>query len=214
MSPIGVRTAAIGDGGETWTSTPSPSPAPATFFISTDGDPERNGSGTDVVVDLIGPNGSTVLFSDDNTDEFGSGPPPAESFTFTIATPGTYFVRVIGFDEGKFPSTGTYSIMVEGVRESGVRSAGRGDPDAHRDLYSRGSHGHADGDENRHADENGHAPGRGRGRAGEPNPDVVLPDAPPDGPRSDRLGSRAGAPPLTPRSSGTGSPRSEATISL
>jgi hypothetical protein len=111
VSPIGVRTAAIGTVGDTdfYAITLA---APATFFISTDGDPERNGSGTDLVVDLIGTNGTTVLFSDDNTDEVGSPAPPAESFTFNIATPGTYFVRVTGFSGGKFPVTGTYSIMV------------------------------------------------------------------------------------------------------
>jgi hypothetical protein len=111
VSPIGVRTAAIGTIGDAdfYAITLA---APATFFISTDGDPERNGSGTDLVVDLIGTDGTTVLFSDDNTDDVGTGPPPAESFTFNIATPGTYFVRVTGFSQGKFPVTGTYSIMV------------------------------------------------------------------------------------------------------
>jgi hypothetical protein len=111
LSPIGVRTAAIGTVGDAdfYSVTLA---APATFFISTDGDPERNGSGTDLVVDLIGTDGSTVLFSDDNTADTGSPPPPAESFCFTIATPGTYFIRVIGFDQGKFPVTGTYDIMV------------------------------------------------------------------------------------------------------
>jgi hypothetical protein len=110
-SPIGVRTAAIGIAGDAdfYSITLT---APATFFISTDGDPEKNGSGTDLVVDLIGTDGSTVLFSDDNTDDIGSGPPPAESFSFTIATPGTYFVRVTGFSQGQFPVTGTYAIMV------------------------------------------------------------------------------------------------------
>jgi pre-peptidase len=108
-SPIGVRTGAIGTVGDAdyYSLTLT---APATFFISADGDPERNG-GTDLVVDLIGTNGTTVLFSDDNTDEIGSGPPPAESFCFTIAAPGTYFVRVTGFSQGKFPVTGTYAVM-------------------------------------------------------------------------------------------------------
>ena len=111
VSPIGVRTAAIGTVGDVdfYSVTLA---APATFFISTDGDPERNGSGTDLVVDLIGTNGTTVLFSDDNTDDVGSPAPPAESFSFNIATPGTYFVRVTGFSQGKLPVTGTYSIMV------------------------------------------------------------------------------------------------------
>ena len=111
VSPIGVRTAAIGTVGDAdfYSVTLT---APATFFISADGDPERDG-GTDLVVDLIAPDGSTVLFSDDNSDDTGAPtPPPAESFCFTIATPGTYFVRVTGFDQGKVPVTGTYSLMV------------------------------------------------------------------------------------------------------
>ena len=54
----------------------------------------------------------TFELSEDAFDNVGSGPPPAESFSFNIATAGTYFVRVTGFSGGKFPVTGTYSIMV------------------------------------------------------------------------------------------------------
>ena len=106
LSPIGVRTAAIGTVGDVdfYSVTVT---APATLFISGDADPERNG-GTDIVVALIASNGSTVLLSADNSDDTGLPPPPAESFCFTITTPGTYFVRVSGFST----TTGTYSLMV------------------------------------------------------------------------------------------------------
>jgi hypothetical protein len=107
LSPIGVRTAAIGTAGDVdyYSVTVT---APATLFISGDGDPERDASGTDIVVALIAPDGSTVLLSVDNTDNIGLPAPPAESFCFTIPTPGTYFVRVSGFST----TTGTYSLMV------------------------------------------------------------------------------------------------------
>ena len=111
LNPIGVRNGSISISGDAdfYSLTLT---APATFFISADGDPERDGTGTDLVVDLIGTDGSTVLFSDDNSDATGlPTPPPSEAFSFTIATPGTYFVRVTGFSGGKLPVTGTYSIM-------------------------------------------------------------------------------------------------------
>src|SRR6266536_3528408 len=86
--------------------------APATLFVSGDGDPERNGSGTDIVVDLIAPDGLTQLFSADNSDNVGLPAPPAKSFCFTITTPGTYFIRVRGFTSSKITTTGTYALMV------------------------------------------------------------------------------------------------------
>lgn len=116
LSPIGVRTASIGTVGDAdyYSVTVN---EPATFFIDVDADPTRaslsGGAGTDVVVQLIAQDGSTVLFTADNSiDGVTTEPPPAESFCFTIATPGTYFVRVTGFDRSKLPVTGPYTIMV------------------------------------------------------------------------------------------------------
>lgn len=86
-------------------------PAGSTLFISGDGDPERNG-GTDIVVDLLAPDGTTVLISVDNSDNVGLPAPPAESFCFNIGTTGTYFVRVRGFQSSQITTTGTYSLMV------------------------------------------------------------------------------------------------------
>ena len=114
LSPIGVRTAAVGTAGDVdfYSVTLA---APATFFISGDADPERNG-GTDIVVALLAPDGSTVLFTADRTSDVGLPSPPTESFCFTIASPGTYFVRVSGFSA----TTGTYNIMVAACGLPGI----------------------------------------------------------------------------------------------
>jgi len=110
-APIGVRTGNI--------TTPTDvdvysvfAPAGSTLFISGDGDPERNGVGTDIVLDLLAPDGTTVLLSVDNSDNVGLPAPPAESFCFNITTTGTYFVRVRGFQSVKITTTGTYALMV------------------------------------------------------------------------------------------------------
>jgi hypothetical protein len=111
LSPIGVRTAEINPIGDVdYYSVVAG--AGSSLFISADGDPERNGSGTDVVVEVIAPDGSTVLISVDNTDNVGFPPPPSEAFCFNIATAGTYFIRVTGFTNSTKMSTGTYSLMV------------------------------------------------------------------------------------------------------
>src|SRR5438876_744896 len=66
LSPIGARTAAISPAGDVdfYSVTVT---APATLFVSGDGDPERDGVGTDIVLDLIAPDGTTVLLHVDNT---------------------------------------------------------------------------------------------------------------------------------------------------
>ena len=109
-TPIGVRDAAITPIGDVdFYSVVAP--AGSTLFISADGDPERNG-GTDIVVDLIQPNGTTVILSADSSDNVGFPAPPAESFCYNVTTSGTYFVRVSGFTSSTKMSTGTYSLMV------------------------------------------------------------------------------------------------------
>ena len=110
LSPIGVRTAEINPIGDVdYYSVVAG--AGSSLFISADGEPERNG-GTDVVVEVIAPDGSTVLISVDNTDNVGFPPPPSEAFCVNIATAGTYFIRVTGFTSSTKMSTGTYSLMV------------------------------------------------------------------------------------------------------
>jgi len=111
VSPIGVRTASITPAGDVDFYSVAVT-APATLFVSGDGDPERDGVGTDIVLDLIAPDGTTVLLHVDNTDNVGLPPPPAESFCFTISTPGTYFIRVSGFTSSMITTTGTYALMV------------------------------------------------------------------------------------------------------
>jgi hypothetical protein len=115
LSPIGVRTAQINPAGDVdYYSVVAG--AGSSLYITADGDPERNGTGTDVVIDLIAPDGTTVLMTVDNTDEIGFPAPPAEAFCFNIATAGTYFVRVRGFST----TTGTYSLMVADCSPPGV----------------------------------------------------------------------------------------------
>jgi len=110
-SPIGVRDAQINPAGDVDYYSVFAS-AGSSLFFSADGDPERDGVGTDVVLDLIAPDGTTVLLHVDNTDNVGLPPPPAESFCFSIATAGTYFIRVSGFTSSMITTTGTYSLMV------------------------------------------------------------------------------------------------------
>jgi hypothetical protein len=118
-SPIGVRNAEINPAGDVDYYSVFAT-AGSSLFISADGDPERNGVGTDVVVDLIQPDGTTVLLSVDNTDDVGLPAPPAESFCFSIATPGTYFIRVRGFTSSTITTTGTYSLMVADCSPAGA----------------------------------------------------------------------------------------------
>jgi Bacterial pre-peptidase C-terminal domain len=110
-SPIGVRNSAISPAGDVDYYSVDAT-AGSTLFISADGDPERDGVGTDVVVDLLQPDGSTVIISVDNSDNVGFPAPPAEAFCYAVPVSGTYFVRVSGFTSSKITTTGTYSLMV------------------------------------------------------------------------------------------------------
>jgi Bacterial pre-peptidase C-terminal domain len=108
-SLIGVRTGAIG--------TPTDfdyysvvAPAGSTLFISADANPERDATGTDVVVDLIQPDGSTVIITVDGTTDTGFPSPPSEVFCYNVPISGTYFVRV--HTPLTKTTTGTYSLMV------------------------------------------------------------------------------------------------------
>jgi hypothetical protein len=101
-SPIGVRDASIGTIGDvdyySVVGTPD-----TVLLISVDGAP------TDVAVDFIAPDGTTVILSVDNTVA-GAPPPPAESFCLNIGTPGTYYVRISASVLKQV--TGPYSLMV------------------------------------------------------------------------------------------------------
>ena len=80
------------------------------LFISMDGDPSRAGTNTlDGIVDLIAPDGTTVLISVDSSAGGSNVPNTSEGFDFNISTTGTYFVRVkaFGTESGR-----NYNLMV------------------------------------------------------------------------------------------------------
>ena len=90
-------------------------------FIAADQDQARIG-GTDVVVDLLAPDGTTVLLSIDNGFEpIGA----ADGADFFILADGLYYVRVKTFGS---TGTGTYDLMVsscQGPSTSTVSISGR-----------------------------------------------------------------------------------------
>jgi hypothetical protein len=101
-----------------------------TLFIQLDGDPERDGAGPDLVVDLLAPNGSDTLMTADSSGvtvpgTVETGNPASEAFSFNVAAAGTYFVRVRPGDPAQ---TGTYRLMIAGGVATGggkVKCAGR-----------------------------------------------------------------------------------------
>jgi hypothetical protein len=102
VSTVGVRDASIGVVGDVdYYSVVAP--AGSTLLISADGAP------TDVIVELLQPDGSTVILSVDTTGA-GDPPPPAESFCYNVPLSGTYFVRVRASVLKQ--TTGPYSLMV------------------------------------------------------------------------------------------------------
>jgi hypothetical protein len=109
-SHIGVRDAAISPLGDVDVYSVVVPVNSTTLFVSVDQDPDRNLSGTDVVVELIAPDGTTVLRTLDFTDSAGFPAPGAESFCFDLASAGTYYVRITGAANKSV--TGLYSLMV------------------------------------------------------------------------------------------------------
>ena len=109
-SLVGVRDAAISPLGDVDVYSVVVPVGSTTLFISADQDPDRNLSGTDVVVELIAPDGTTVLRTLDFTDSGGFPAPGGESFCFDLATAGTYYVRISGAAAKSV--TGSYSLMV------------------------------------------------------------------------------------------------------
>jgi hypothetical protein len=106
-SPIGVRRANINAAGDVDFYSVQAN-AGDLLFVETDGDPERDGTGTDVIVELYDTNGSTLLFQADSSGLGSAGDPPAEAFSYAIPTAGTYYFRV----RHSSPSaTGTYDVM-------------------------------------------------------------------------------------------------------
>lgn len=79
------------------------------LYINADGDPERDNTGTDLVVELRDTNGTTILFSADSSITGSATNPVGEGFCFTIPATGTYYVVVRHFSA---TGTGNYDLMV------------------------------------------------------------------------------------------------------
>jgi uncharacterized repeat protein (TIGR01451 family) len=91
------------------------------LFISADADPERDGTGTDLVVELRDQDGTTVLLSIDSSITGSLGNPAAETACYAIGVSGTYYVAVRHFSGAA--TSGTYDLMVAATRsESSCRS--------------------------------------------------------------------------------------------
>lgn len=76
-------------------------------YFNVDADPERDGTGTDLVVEFRDPS-DVLLLSVDSSITGSVANPAAEGANFTISTPGTYFIKVRHFSG---TGTGTYHIM-------------------------------------------------------------------------------------------------------
>jgi hypothetical protein len=87
-----------------------------TIFFPVDGDPERDGTGTDLVVEFRDP-ADAILLSVDSSMTGSLANPAAEGANYTVSTAGTYFVKVRHFSA---VGTGTYDIHI--VNTSAVTS--------------------------------------------------------------------------------------------
>jgi hypothetical protein len=83
-------------------------PSRSLLHISADGDPERDGIGTDLIVDLIAPDGTTILLTANSSTTGSAVNPPAEGFGYVVPAAGTYYVRV----RAAAGAGGTYALMV------------------------------------------------------------------------------------------------------
>lgn len=116
LSPVGVRNGTISTVADVDFYSVAAT-AGSTLFISVDENP------ADVVVDLIQPDGSTVILSIDNS----LSAPGAESFCFNVAVSGTYYVRVRSVASKQ--TTGNYSLMVAACgQQAGVTPTGTNTP--------------------------------------------------------------------------------------
>lgn len=79
------------------------------YYISADGNPERDATNTDMVLQFVAPDGRDFLTPAADSGLGGSATnPEGESFSIVTPTAGTYTIRVSAFGTG----TGTYSLMV------------------------------------------------------------------------------------------------------
>jgi len=87
-----------------------------TVFFPVDADPDRDGNGSDLVVEFRSP-ADAVLLSVDSSITGDAGNPAGEGANFTVQTAGTYFIKVFWFDD---EDTGSYDIHI--VNTSAVTS--------------------------------------------------------------------------------------------
>src|SRR5262249_13592629 len=106
-SAVGLRSGSIGTPGDVDFYSVA-AVGGSTLHISADADPERDGIGTDLRVDLLSTNGSTLLFSANSSTSGSVADPAAEAFCYVVPFTGTYFVRVQHATAG----IGTYHLMV------------------------------------------------------------------------------------------------------
>ena len=79
-----------------------------TIFFPVDADPERDGTGTDLVVEFRDP-ADAILLSVDSSITGSLANPAAEGANYTVDAAGTYFVKVRHFSA---TGTGTYDIHI------------------------------------------------------------------------------------------------------
>ena len=115
-STVGVRSGSIGTAGDVDFYSVQAT-AGNVLFISADGNPERDASNSDLVVQLRDTNGTTVLFSADSNFGGTATNPSSESFNYTIPATGTYYVSVRLFSSS---ATGTYNLTVAAANSDPV----------------------------------------------------------------------------------------------
>ena len=106
-SPVGLRSGSIGVAGDADYYSVVATAGNIVYF-NVDADPERDGTGTDLVVEFRDP-ADVLLLSVDSSITGSLANPAAEGANFTISTSGTYFIKVRHFSA---TGTGTYHIMV------------------------------------------------------------------------------------------------------
>ncbi len=84
--------------------------AGSVIHINADADPERDGTGTDLLVTLRDAS-DVVLLSIDSSITGSLANPAGEGSNFTVTTPGTYYVRVQDFSAAA--SGGTYHLLLD-----------------------------------------------------------------------------------------------------
>jgi hypothetical protein len=92
-------------------------------FIAADSDPERDGIGPDLTVDLYQSDFTHVLTADSSGATTAKSNPTAEAFSYVIPASGTYFVGIAGVGS----STGSYDLIVAGNSHPGSLSFGASD---------------------------------------------------------------------------------------